>query len=103
MRTAPLLLTLLLATAPVLAAEPASTPEPTVPAMGNAERAEPVAGETDQLDRHCIRQTGTHLRMRRGTQRCSAFAGRVYTRDDLDRTGQVDIATALRMLDPSIR
>ena len=29
--------------------------------------------------------------------------GRVYTQDDLRSTGQVDIAQALRMLDPSIR
>ena len=34
---------------------------------------------------------------------CVAANGRVYSRDDLDRTGATDIADALRRLDPSIR
>jgi len=32
---------------------------------------------------------------------CSA-AGRAYTQEDLERTGQVDVGSALQMLDPSI-
>jgi hypothetical protein len=33
---------------------------------------------------------------------CATVAGRVYTREDLDRTGAPTIAQALRLLDPSI-
>ena len=59
------------------------------------------------IDRNCLRQTGTHIRDRsatdgKGRKRCVAANGRVYTRDDIDRTGQTDIAEALRHLDPSI-
>lgn len=60
-----------------------------------------------EVDRNCLRQTGTHIRDRsatngKGRKGCVAANGRVYTRDDIDRTGQTDIAEALRQLDPSI-
>lgn len=75
----------------------------------------------DVLERHCLRHTGSRVHMRTvaraadagtdanadtrvATRRdCLAVNGRVYTRDDIDRTGRVDIADALRALDPSIR
>lgn len=78
-----------------------------------------VTGQTDQDDRNdrdlrsrtCVRSTGSRIVATRNEraakegkpQRCVATAGRVYTRSDLDSTGMVDIADALRMLDPSIR
>ncbi|WP_157489191.1 MULTISPECIES: hypothetical protein [unclassified Lysobacter] len=60
-----------------------------------------------EVDRNCLRQTGTHIRDRsasngKGRKGCVAANGRVYTREDIDRTGQTDIAEALRQLDPSI-
>ena len=61
---------------------------------------------TDRLsDRLCLRSTGTRIINRRDTrnaQRCVAANGRVYSRDDLRDTGRVDMADALRALDPSI-
>jgi outer membrane murein-binding lipoprotein Lpp len=33
---------------------------------------------------------------------CSSQPGRVYTRTDVDRTGQTNVGDALQMLDPSI-
>ncbi len=71
----------------------------------------------DLRDRTCLRQTGSRVHMRtvaraadagtdtRAASRrdCLAVNGRVYSRDDLDRTGRIDIADALRALDPSIR
>lgn len=66
-------------------------------------------------DHHCLRYTGTHLRDRqdRKVERdkvksldregCVAANGRVYSREDLERTGANDIADALRRLDPAIR
>lgn len=60
-------------------------------------------------DRFCIRETGSRItaarnaRSRRAEQECVTGGGRVYTRQDIDRTGSVDVKDALRRLDPSIR
>jgi len=59
------------------------------------------------VDRYCLRETGTriHRVAKADAQgKCPrGFPGRVYTRDDLLGTGEIDIADALRRLDPSIR
>lgn len=60
-------------------------------------------------DRLCLRQTGSrivearNLRTRNGNKECVSRNGRVYTRADINQTGAVDLADALRRLDPSIR
>jgi hypothetical protein len=43
--------------------------------------------------------TGTRIALKDGE--CANVAGRVYTQDDLQRTGAINPAEALRMLDPS--
>lgn len=61
--------------------------------------------------RTCMRSTGSrivaaeNLRADKNgkPQRCANSAGRVYTSEDLDRTGHIDIADALRALDTSLR
>ncbi len=59
-------------------------------------------------DRFCIRETGSRVtasrnaRSRRAEQECVTSGGRVYTREDIDRTGSVDVRDALRRLDPSV-
>ena len=56
-------------------------------------------------DRDCIRYTGSRIttrQMRDNDKDCVIVNGRVYSREDLDRTGEVDIAEALRKLDPAI-
>lgn len=58
-------------------------------------------------DRHCLRYTGSRIQPRaqkdgKDGSACTMAAGRSYTRDDLDRTGEVDLADALRRLDTSI-
>ncbi len=63
-------------------------------------------------DRNCLRETGSRIVARANRQadelkdptrrRCVSMSGRSYDRDDLDRTGQTDVADALRMLDPSV-
>jgi len=58
-------------------------------------------------DRFCIRETGsrivaTHNRNKKSEQECVSAAGRVYTREDIERTGSADVRDALRRLDPSI-
>lgn len=77
-----------------------------------AELAQRDARSDDErwfADRNCMRQTGSRIVARHNAQsgkagqRCVSANGRVYTREDLQRTGVVDIADALRRLDPSIR
>jgi hypothetical protein len=59
-------------------------------------------------DRHCLRSTGSRIvaaqnrKADQAGQRCVSANGRAYTREDLDRTGEIDLADALRKLDPSI-
>ncbi|MFD0740503.1 hypothetical protein ACFQZQ_14560 [Lysobacter koreensis] len=54
--------------------------------------------------RNCLRYTGTRIPASRlGDKGCVAANGRVYSREDINRTGEVDIADALRKLDPAIR
>ena len=59
-------------------------------------------------DRFCIRETGSRVtaarnaRSKRADQECTTGGGRVYTREDIERTGTVDIKDALRRLDPSV-
>jgi hypothetical protein len=60
-------------------------------------------------DRNCLRSTGSlittryNARAEREKQKCIAANGRSYTRDDIRETGEVDLADALRKLDPSVR
>lgn len=96
-----LLLTALLAGVVPAAFAQAASPEPdAVPATQVAEAStQPVS------ERHCLRETGSRIVARqnaKGQKRCNAMPGRAYTRDDLNRTGQVNIADALRMLDPAV-
>ena len=73
----------------------------------DATAAEQSAAEKS-ADSFCLRQTGSHLRAitkSRGEHAvsCASAPGRVYTREDLERTGASTTAEALRLVDPSIR
>lgn len=69
--------------------------------------AAPTAAQLDLIaqrdaDRNCMRYTGTRIVARnRPSRDCVPQHGHVYTRDDLDSTGEVDMARALRKLDTS--
>ena len=60
-------------------------------------------------DRFCIEQTGSRItaarnaRSRSDEKECVNAGGRVYTREDIQRSGSVDLQDALRRLDPSLR
>lgn len=60
-------------------------------------------------DRNCLRQTGSRItahyntRAAKDKQQCAPIAGRSYTNEDIQRTGAIDLADALRSLDPAIR
>lgn len=58
----------------------------------------------------CVEETGTRVHHHtnhastgdRATNCATSMPGRTYTRSDLDRSGEVDLASALHKLDPSI-
>ncbi|KAA2285800.1 hypothetical protein [Arenimonas fontis] len=73
--------------------------------QAQAEEAVPVqAGQADQAaakageNRHdCLTQTGSRLK-RRDRDGCISAPGQVITREDIDRSGAVDTADAVRRL-----
>ena len=75
------------------------------PEEASQSRAKPKKAD----DRFCSQETGSRIvaarnaRSKSDEKDCVATGGRVYTRDDIEATGSVDIKDALRKLDPSIR
>ena len=86
---------------------------PTASAPAASEQRD-LRAENDRplSDRNCLRETGSLIvasqnaradrRKDPAERRCAPVHGRSYDRDDLDRTGQTNVADALRMLDPSV-
>lgn len=80
--------------------DPPGAPDQTVTDAATAEQAE--GADLAELD--CIRHTGTRIKPRESaSDECINVPGRSYTRKDIERTGHLDLAEALRMLDPAIR
>ena len=55
----------------------------------------------------CMHETGSHLRAitkshNESAVECASAPGRSYSREDIERTGAITTADALRRLDPSI-
>lgn len=119
----PLLLASLLASAAFAASAQTATTSVGGDATAQAQPASDTNADTyldkkaaPEIDRNCLRQTGSRIgtgynstrnssardRTDKNARRCIAGNGRVYTREDIDRTGEVDIADALRKLDPAI-
>lgn len=70
---------------------------------GNADAdVRDVADTPTVIDRSCPHTGSRILAQAKSGKSCSTF-GRVYTSDDIQRTGAVDLADALRKLDPAIR
>ncbi len=70
----------------------------------------PTVADDGEVDRRCLKYTGSRTtadatpqtKERRSVherRRCAMATGTVYTKEDLDRTGEVDVADALRRLD----
>ncbi len=86
-------------------AEPVATATPETPAPSDDVSSQPQPAGT------CLVSTGSRIDAARNDRairsgkapRCANAAGRAYTRDDIDRSGHVDIADALRSLDTSLR
>jgi len=103
-------LTALLALACAGAAQ-AQTPAPSSTPAVQAPAVQAPAVEAPQIANTCLQATGsriTEAQNRRAVRegravRCANAPGRSYSADDLQRTGQVGLADALRSLDTSIR
>ena len=74
------------------------------PAADPADPAVPQAASTTATDAGAAKAQATKddLSDRNG-RKCAIATGHAYTKEDLDRTGEVDLAAALRKLDPTIR
>ena len=83
--------------APQAAAAPANDAAQPVP-------KDEVANKNDVSDRNCLKQTGSRLTPRPDSKgrKCINATGRAYSKDDLDRTGAIDVKDALRRLDPAV-
>lgn len=74
-------------------------------------RTAEAAAPAPRPARNCMRHTGSRIVVAENMraekqgkpQRCANGPGRVYSSDELDRTGHINLAEALRSLDPSIR
>jgi len=82
-------------------------PEPEEQAREDAREAR---NDRDRAaDRFCIQETGSRVVASRNARsksertECVAAGGRVYTREEIERTGATDLRDALRRLDPSLR
>lgn len=64
------------------------------------EQAEPA--QTSAAEPDCLRDTGSHIR-RTEDDPCVSAPGSVYSREDIDRTGAITTAEALRRLSPAVR
>ena len=66
-------------------------------------KAAKAARKARFADRNCLRHTGSRLLSADGNgRRCAMGNGRAFTREDLERTGGMDLGSALRSLHPGI-
>lgn len=89
------------------AADPAADPQAAAaPAASSAETSanQNKADAKDEIaDRNCLKHTGSRvIRADSKGRKCAIATGRAYNRDDIDRTGAVDLRDAIRRLDPAV-
>jgi len=73
--------------------------------------ADKPADKPDAAASTCLQSTGSRIVANRNLRaeragkplQCANAPGRVYTRDELDRTGRIDLYDALRALDTRVR
>lgn len=81
-----------------MAQAPVETQAPLQPASQQDE----VQDQDELLKSACVRETGSRLRNHARLEYERCLAGRSFDRDDIDRTGEMDLARAIRKLDPAI-
>ncbi|MDW2980545.1 hypothetical protein [Rhodanobacter sp. KK11] len=79
-----------------LPAQDASTPA----SRAGSSAQPPVRQAARPDDRHCLRETGSHIPAKKG--QCLPVNGRSYSQEDLQRTGEPELGRALQKLDPRI-
>jgi len=91
-------------TAAPSAAEPTdSQATETATAEASAKQDKADAKKDELTDRNCLKHTGSRLiRADSKGRKCAIASGRSYNREDIDRTGAVDLRDALRKLDPAV-
>ena len=85
---------------PAVAPVPTAEPVAIEAAPARDADAPPAVAASRPFDRRCLAETGT--RIRGVARRCDAQAGDAYDRDEIDRTGAVTTAEALRRLSPTV-
>ncbi len=65
-----------------------------------APRAQPDTRTANAATEHCVVRSASRIPTPAGG--CSITPGRVYSQQDVERTGQTSVGDALGMLDPSI-
>lgn len=81
---------------------PAPAPDAAVQTQNASTEVTVITGDADHSnDRHCLRETGSHI-ANKHKKTCVSANGSSYSREDIDRTGTTDLADALRHLDPSV-
>jgi hypothetical protein len=69
------------------------------------------ASDSKPQDRNCLTQTGSRItanenwraeRAGKPADKCANVSGRSYSREDIERTGAIDVRDALRRLDTSV-
>ena len=74
--------------------------EASAEASGNRNKAD---AKNEAADHNCLKHTGSRLiRADSKGRKCANATGRAYNRDDIDRTGAVDLRDAIRRLDPAV-
>jgi hypothetical protein len=83
--------------APQTATVPAETTDEASASQNKA------TAKDEAADRNCLKHTGSRLiRADSKGRKCAVATGRAYNRDDIDRTGAVDLRDAIRRLDPAV-
>ena len=93
------------APAPVEPVAPQAAAAPANDATTTAQPAPKDVAKKDEVsDRNCLKETGSRLAPRPDSKgrKCVNATGRSYTREDMDRTGAIDLQDALRRLDPAV-
>ena len=86
------------------AANPAIAPASDTTATAQPASRDEVARKDEAADRNCLKETGSRIAPRPDSKgrKCVNATGRSYTKEDMDRTGAIDLQDALRRLDPAV-
>ena len=102
--TAALLGLVFAASAQTAAPAPPTDPQTDPATTETSAKQDKADAKKDELaDRNCLKYTGSRLiRADSKGRKCANATGRSYSKEDIDRTGALDLRDALRRLDPAV-